>query len=153
MSAAYRAVGPWLEGAVVVGLHGLNRNVLVAVERRNNGGLVSQSDPVRGVRREQALEEGGRRVEDGCAFTADLDANVDLLEVDEVAVDAPDVRGRTGVQVEVAEVRSKLVRLGLDAKGRSSVNAVQRRTQVRRSFTSPSGVLWVYSDFWVMGSW
>lgn len=127
------AVGPGLQGAVVDWLHGLNYdppdqsahvaqklatenltwNVLVATEGRSDRGLIGQGHPVLLVWREQALEHCSSRVEDRGSLTANLDADMDFLKVDEVGRDTANVRGRRGVQVGFAEERTELVRLNL----------------------------------------
>lgn len=59
------------------------------------------------------MEERGGGVEDRRTLAADLDADSDLSEVDEVRVDAADVRAGGGVEIESAEVLAELVRLDL----------------------------------------
>ena len=112
-SGTYRAVCPGLKRAVVARLDGLDGHVLVSAEGCDDCRLVRKRDAVSGVRREEALEEGGRRVKDGCTLAADLDADGDLLKVDEIRVDASDMGGRGWVKVEVAKVLAELVRLNL----------------------------------------
>ena len=102
-------------GAVIARLHSLNRDVLVAVERSHHGRLIGKRDPVRRVGREETLQQCGPRIEHGGALATDFDTDGDLLQVDEVGVDAPDVRRRGRVEVEVAEVLPELVRLDLCA--------------------------------------
>ena len=67
------------------------------------------------VGREEALKESSGGVKDCRTLAADLHADSDLLQVDEVGVDTSDVRRRGRVEVEVAEVLPKLVRLDLCA--------------------------------------
>lgn len=126
----HRAVSPALERAVIAGLDGLDRNILVPSEWRDDGGLVRKRDLVLGVWGEQALEDGRRRVEHSRTFAADLDADVDLFEVDDLSADAANARRRVGVEVHVAEVRAELVSLD-----------VAERCTLRRAGLVRDGVL------------
>lgn len=109
----YRAVSPGLERAVVAGLDGLNGDVLVPVQRRHNRRLVSECDLVVRVGREEALKESSGGVKDCRTLAADLHADSDLLQVDEVRVNAADVGRRTGIKIEVPEVLAELKGLDL----------------------------------------
>ena len=112
-SGTYRAVGPGLKRAVVARLDGLDGHVLVPIQRGHDRGLIGERDPVVGVRGEEALEERSGGVEDGGALTADLDADRDLGEVNEIGVNTTDMGGRRWVEVELTKVLAKLVCLDL----------------------------------------
>lgn len=108
-----RAVGPGFQRAVVDGLNGLNRDVLVTAEGSNDGGLVGQGDAVLGGGRVETLEDGGSTVEDSSTLATNLDTGVNLLEVSEVGGDATDVGGRVRVEVGLAQEATELVSLNL----------------------------------------
>jgi hypothetical protein len=61
------------------------------VQRGDHSSLVSESDAVLGVGREKTLEDSSGGVENRCALTANLHANVNFLEVDDLVADTLDV--------------------------------------------------------------
>ena len=142
----YRAVRPWLERAVVARFDGLDRHILVSVQGRNDRGLVCEGDAVGRVRREEALKESSGGVKDCRTLAADLHADSDLLQVDEVRVNAADVGRRTGIKIEVPEVLAELKGLDLWIMSDGLGSPIQRSV-ARAERTSPSGVLAVEPGF------
>ena len=64
---------------------------MVATQRRDNSRFVGQGHPVLLIGREQTLEKSGGGIEHRRALTANLDADMDLLEVNKVGLDTADV--------------------------------------------------------------
>lgn len=89
---------------------------MVTAERGNNGGLVCQGDAVLVSGRVETLEDSGSTVKDSSALTADLDTDVNLIEVNEVGRDASDMGRRVGVEVGITQERAELVGLNLTMK-------------------------------------
>lgn len=102
------------------------------------------------VRGKETLEKSGGGVEDRCPLATDFHADGDLLQVDEVRVDAANVRRGTRVQVEVPEILAELERLDLRTRNDTSR---YDRSVLGAGRTSPSGVLAVEPGFWVTGCW
>lgn len=148
-ASTYRAICPALQRAVVAWLDSLDRDILVAVQRRNNNSPVRKCLAVSRVRREQALKESSGRVEYRWALSADFDTYVDLRQVDEVRGNPANVRRVFGVQVRVAKEGTQLVRLGL---ARIRQLYIQQAIRVTRC-TSPRGVASVGPGLYVTGSW
>ncbi len=92
------------------------------------------------------MEEGDSGVEDRRALTTDLDADGDLIEVDEVRVYPADVRRGFGVEVELPEVLAELERLDLKTRTPSATCTTMGKGETQQR-TSPSGVLAVEPDF------
>lgn len=86
---------------------------MVAAERSNDGGLVGQNDLVVGAGREETLEESDGRVEDDSALNTSLDADLDLVVVDEIRANPFDVRGRLAVEVGRTDLRAEAMGLNL----------------------------------------
>jgi hypothetical protein len=115
------------------------RNVLVPAEGSNNSGLVGEEDLVVGVGREEALEEGDSRVENDGALSSGLDADLDLVVVDDVAADTLDVGRRLAVEVGGTEEATELEGVGL-ARGRQ-YRVVLKGKIAERKLTSPRAVV------------
>lgn len=86
------------------------------------------------------MQHSSGTVEDRCALTADLDTDLDLIEVNELGGDSPNVRGRSRVKVSIAEECSELVCLDL-RKQRVRLVTRGTRTKDDDGRTSPRGVL------------
>jgi hypothetical protein len=91
----------------------LTGDILVSSEGCEDGRAVRETDPIVHGRREEALEKRDGGVKDDGALSACLDANVDLVVVDEVGAHALDRERRRGVEVHGAQQRAELVRLDL----------------------------------------
>ena len=96
------------------------RNVLVASERSDDGGLIGKNDLVLGSGGEQTLKKSNGGVEDNGALHAGLHADLNLAIVDEVRANAFDIRGGLAVEVGVADFGTKVVRLDLVVERYSS---------------------------------
>jgi hypothetical protein len=88
-------------------------HILVPTKRRNNTCLVRKLDAVLLRRREKALQQSDRRIEDDAALAAVLDARLHLVEVDKVRRDVLDVGRRGGREVPLSQELPKLKRLNL----------------------------------------
>lgn len=97
------------------------RDILIPSQRSGHSGLVGKNNLVVLVRGEQPLKEGDGRVEDDSAFTSTLDADVDLLVVDQVRAYRIDERRGVIAEVGGAEEGSKLERFNLFMWGSSSL--------------------------------
>jgi hypothetical protein len=125
----YRAAHPRLEGVVVarldgpdygcvsIGLHPvysqLTRDILVPAERARDDRSVREGDVVLGRGRVKTLDECERAVGRRTALAADGRTDKDLIRVDKLGRDPGDVRRRGRGEVDGAQVRAKLERLGL----------------------------------------
>lgn len=86
---------------------------MIAAERGDDSGLISQKDFVFGVGREETLKKGDSGIENDGAFDASLHANLHLTVVNEVRANALDVGGRGTIEVVGAKERAETVRLDL----------------------------------------
>jgi hypothetical protein len=89
---------------------------LVTAEGRGHERAVRERDAVLRGRREQTLKEGDRGVEDDQALATSLGADVDLVVVDKLGPDTPNVGRATLIEVDRAQIRPELVRLDLISK-------------------------------------
>jgi hypothetical protein len=108
-----RAVGPALQGAVIAGLHGLDRDILVTAKRGGDNSRVGEGDPVLRGGGEQSLQKGNSGVEHNGALSTSLDANLDLRVVNKVGADTLDERRGAAIEVGRPQESTELVRLNL----------------------------------------
>ena len=94
------------------------RDVLVTVQRGNDGGAISQLLTVLGGWREETLKQSGSGVEHSSTLTASLHADVNLLEVNKVRGDVGDFGVTAPSEVGITKETSQ--RVGLILKGRVS---------------------------------
>lgn len=88
-----RAISPRFQRTIVVGLNGLDRDILISSQRSHNSGLVRQRYLISRVGREQPLQGGSGTIEHGSTLSTDFDSDVELLEVSKVGGDTTNVVG------------------------------------------------------------